>query len=60
MTLKSIRNERKWTQSIQIETNACEKQAAVVLQDLKEGRLPGRNQKTEHEASTGGRRREDL
>ena len=32
------------------ETNTCEEQAAVVLQDLKEGRLSGRNKKkkTEH------------
>ena len=27
------------------ETNTCEEQAAVVLQDLKEGRLSGKNKK---------------
>ena len=33
------------------ETNTCEEQAAVILQDLKEGRLSGKNKKTEHEVA---------
>lgn len=42
------------------ETNTCEEQAAVVLQDLKEGRLSGRNKKKKQNIRYTGGRREDL